>query len=82
MMMVSQDGESTLKQRLDAISPHDNTSPADMCRQTILVHEEGFALIDLVVLAVHLFGMPDIAIFVDKFDPRVLMDDVVVGFET
>jgi len=80
MVVIAHDGESAFKQRVYAVSGDDDASPADMGGNAVLVDEVGFSHKDLVVLPLHLFGMSKVAILVEEFDVRVLVEDVVVGF--
>lgn len=81
MVVVTHHSECAFEQRIHAISSHHNSGPTDWRRQTVLVHKERLPLEYLVVLADHLFRVSDIAIFVDKFNVRVFVDDIVVGLE-
>ena len=68
VMVVTHNGEGALKQRLDTVSSHNDPSPANLLVDAVVVNEECFPLVDLVVLPLHLLHMSDIAIFVNEFD--------------
>lgn len=80
-MVIAHNGKGALEERLDPVSPDRDSGPANMLVDAFLVYEKSFPLVDLVVLPLHLFDMPDITVLVHELDVRIMVEDVMVGFK-